>query len=62
MKWVTINGRHLPVNDDDSEKQRQINFNKQEADRLNSEDNVKKAGLSKFDKLENRKKKKDKNK
>lgn len=61
MQWVTVNGRHLPVDDED-EKKRQIDFNKQQADKLNGEENVKKAGLSKFDKISNRKSKKDKKK
>lgn len=61
MQWVTVNGRHLPVDDED-EKKRQIDFSKQQADKLNGEENVKKAGLSKFDKISNRKSKKDKKK
>ena len=61
MQWVTVNGRHLPVSDED-EKKRQIDFSKQQADKLNGEENVKKAGLSKFDKISNRKSKKDKKK
>lgn len=55
MKWVTVNGRHIPYDDEDEgKKERQIDFNKKQADKLNAKSG-KKASLSKLDKLENRK-------
>lgn len=61
MKWVTVNGRHIPYDDEDEgKKDRQIDFNKKQADKLNSSKGSgsgKKLGLSKLDKLNNRKSK-----
>lgn len=58
MEWVTVNGRHIPVDDEESRKKRQIDFNKQEAAKRNSGSSKgKKPGLSKLDKLNNKKSK-----
>ena len=54
MEWVTVNGRHIPVDDEESKK-RQIDFNKKEADKRNNSGSGKKASLSKLDKLNNKK-------
>jgi len=51
MQWVTVNGRHIPV--DEENKKRQIDLNKKQAEERN--DSGKKASLSKMDKLNNRK-------
>lgn len=60
MEWVTVNGRHIPV-DDEEKKKRQIDFNKKEADKRNNSGSGKKLSLSKLDKLNNRKTKEEKN-
>lgn len=58
MQWVTVNGRHIPV--DEENKKRQIDLNKKQAEERNG--NGEKLSLSKHDKIENRKTKKDKKK
>lgn len=58
LQWVTVNGKHIPVDEDN--KKRQIDFNKKEADKRNNSGSGKKLSLSKLDKLNNRKTKKGK--
>ena len=55
MELVTVNGRHLPIKDDEEKKKRQIEFNKKEAEsRNNAGGGPKRKHLSKkFDKLNN---------
>ena len=52
IKWVTTSGgKHIPLDED--KKKREIDFNKKEADKLNS--SGEKLSLSKLDKLKNKK-------
>lgn len=56
MEWVTVNGKHIPV-DDEEKKKREIDFNKKEAEKRNnagSGKSKKNSNISKkFDRLNN---------